>query len=118
VFCAGHTVLADGRVLFAGGTKKYEILKQDAPDHKQHEFQGLKDSYVFDRSAESYRRVGDLNHARWYPSLVTLPNGWVVAVSGLDEKGVIDPGNTEVFDTATNRWSEAPQLHREFPTYP
>ncbi len=118
VFCAGHSVLTDGRVLFAGGTKKYEILKQDAPDHRQHEFQGLKDSYIFDPATESFTKVGSLNHARWYPSLVTMPNGWVVAVSGLDENGNIDPGNTEVFNPAINRWVDFPQLHRPFPTYP
>ena len=118
VFCAGHTVLTDGRVLFAGGTKKYEILAQDAPDRKQHEFQGLKDSYVFDPETESFDKVGSLQHARWYPSLVTMPNGWAVAVSGLDEKGNVDPGNTEAFSPVTGEWTDIPLLHRTFPTYP
>lgn len=39
-FCCGHAILPDGRVLIAGGTKKYEVLAPDAPDHKQHEYQG------------------------------------------------------------------------------
>jgi hypothetical protein len=118
VFCAGHTILADGRVLFAGGTKKYEILKQDAPDRKDHQYQGLKDSYLFDPGTESYQKVGPLNDARWYPSLVTLPNGWAIALSGLDDKGNINPGRVEVFDPAVGTWAYVKRLHHYFPTYP
>ncbi|MGF7237585.1 MAG: galactose oxidase-like domain-containing protein [Frankia sp.] len=117
-FCCGHTVLPDGRVLFAGGTKKYEVLAPDAPDQKQHDYQGLKDSFVFDPAKGDFSRVGSMNHARWYPTLVTTGDGTVVAVSGLDEKGYIDNGNTESFDPVGNRWIDHPGLHKVFPTYP
>jgi Domain of unknown function (DUF1929) len=117
-FCCGHAILPDGRVLFAGGTKKYEILAPDAPDHKQHNYEGLKDSFVFDPTGGGFSRVGYMNHARWYPTLVTLGDGTVVAVSGLDEKGNIDNGNTESFDLATSTWVDHPSLHKVFPSYP
>lgn len=118
VFCAGQAFLPNGELLVAGGTKKYEILAQDSPDGKKHEFQGLKDSYIFNPQTERYEKTGFLQHARWYPTLVTLANGAVVAVSGLNEKGDIDPGNTESYDQAAGAWIEHPDLYKEFPTYP
>jgi Domain of unknown function (DUF1929) len=118
VFCAGHSFLPDGQLLIAGGTAKYEILAQDSPTGKQQEFEGLKDTYIFNPDTERYEKVGDLNYARWYPTLVTMPNGAVVAVSGLDDKGNIDNGNTESYDQTTKKWVLHPDLHRVFPTYP
>lgn len=80
------------------------------------DFQGLPDAYEFDPRTESYVRVHRMAVARWYPTLVTLPDGRVLAVSGLDDMGEIIPGDNEVFDPATRRWSPGP--HRYFPTYP
>ncbi len=118
VFCAGHAFLPNGDLLIAGGTKAYEVLAQDAPDGKKKEYEGLKDSYLFDPISQRYVKTGFLQHARWYPTLVTLANGAVVAVSGLNENGDIDPGNTESFDIANSAWIEHPELRKEFPTYP
>jgi Domain of unknown function (DUF1929) len=124
VFCAGHSFLSNGDVLIAGGTKKYEVLpgQQDPArgtkaDSKQ-EFAGLKDSYIFNVETSSYVKVGDLNEARWYPTLLTLPGDKVLAVSGLDDKGVIDEGHTEVYNPTTRTWALTSALNRYFPTYP
>ena len=51
------------------------------------DYQGLADSYEFDPVTEQYVKVGDMNEKRWYPSLVGLPGGDVLAVSGLDGTG-------------------------------
>jgi hypothetical protein len=118
VFCAGHSFLYDGDLLIAGGTKKYEVLAQFSPDGKKHEYQGLKDSYIFDVQTERYQKTDSLEHARWYPTLVTLSNGLVVAVAGLNENGDNDPGNTESYNTQTRTWSDHANLVKEFPTYP
>jgi hypothetical protein len=118
VFCSGHSFLPDGDLLIAGGTAKYEILAQNSPDGKQHDYQGLRNSYLFDPDTSRYEKVGFLNHARWYPTLVTLADGSAVAVSGLDQNGAIDPGNTETFDAATRAWVNQPRLRKQFPTYP
>ncbi|WP_322759834.1 kelch motif-containing protein [Frankia sp. Cr2] len=118
VFCAGHAFLPDGDLLIAGGTKKYELLAADSPDGKKHEYEGLKESYIFNPATERYEKTGDLNHARWYPTLVSLANGLVVAVSGLDDDGDIDQGNTESFNPAVRAWNDHPDLRKVFPTYP
>ncbi len=82
------------------------------------DFWGDDKSYLFNPATEGYERVSNLNLARWYPSLVTLTQGRVLAVSGLDQFGRIIQGQNELFDPATRKWSLAPQLTRTFPTYP
>ncbi|GHG52390.1 hypothetical protein GCM10018779_13610 [Streptomyces griseocarneus] len=80
------------------------------------DFQGLKDAYEFDPIAERYVPVDPMSEARWYPTLVTLQDGRVLAVSGLDDMGEIIPGKNEIYDPRTRRWSAGP--NRYFPTYP
>ncbi len=81
-------------------------------------FQGLDASYEFDVATETYRPTGRLDEARWYPTLIGLEEGRVLAVSGLDEYGRILPGDNEVYDPATRTWTDQPDLFRYFPTYP
>ncbi len=80
------------------------------------DFQGFRESYVFDPDTERYVQVASMAEARWYPTLVTLADSRVMAVSGLDDMGQIIPGKNEIFDPATGRWSRGPT--RYFPTYP
>ncbi|MGW1198015.1 galactose oxidase-like domain-containing protein [Streptomyces sp. NPDC002536] len=80
------------------------------------DFQGLREAYEFDPVAERYVPVDPMAEARWYPTLVTLQDGRVLAVSGLDDMGEIIPGRNELFNPVTRRWSRAPD--RYFPTYP
>ncbi|MFI9202471.1 galactose oxidase-like domain-containing protein [Streptomyces sp. NPDC053048] len=80
------------------------------------DFQGLKDAYEFDPIAERYVPVDPMSEARWYPTLVTLEDGRVLTVSGLDDMGEIIPGKNEIYDPRTRTWSPGP--NRYFPTYP
>jgi hypothetical protein len=49
-----------------------------------------------------------MNHARWYPTLVGLPNGDALAVSGLDEFGQPLDGHHELYHHDTGQWTELP----------
>ncbi|MBW1595830.1 kelch motif-containing protein [Streptomyces sp. JJ38] len=91
-----------------GLAEKLTLDKQD--------FQGIKDSFEFDPVAEKYVRVDPMDKARWYPTLVTLPDGRVLSVSGLDEVGKILQGDNEIYDPRKRSWSTGPK--RYFPTYP
>lgn len=91
-----------------GIAEKIDMEKQD--------FQGIKAAYEFDPKAEKYIPVDPMDKARWYPTLVGLDDGKVLAVSGLDDVGVIDPGDNEIYDPKTKQWSDGPK--RYFPTYP
>lgn len=91
-----------------GLSEKITLDKQD--------FQGIRAAYEFDPIAERYIPVDPMDKARWYPTLVGLDDGRVLAVSGLDDVGVIDPGDNEIYDPKTKKWSRGPK--RYFPTYP
>ncbi|MFI6865971.1 galactose oxidase-like domain-containing protein [Nocardia sp. NPDC050406] len=95
LFCVGQAFLPDGRLLAAGGTERYDP------------FYGLRDALVFDPAALTWNRLPDMTFGRWYPSLVTLPNGNVVAVSGLGADNFLSVV-PELFDTATETWSQLP----------
>ena len=70
VFCAGQSMLSDGRVMVAGGTERYDP------------FVGLKSALMFDPITEQWTFVQPMQNGRWYPTLITLGDGRVVATSG------------------------------------
>lgn len=90
-------------------------LAADMTMEKQ-DYQGLDVAYEFDPVAERYVPVDPMAKGRWYPTLVTLEDGRVLAVSGLDDVGRIINGHNEIFDPRTRTWSKGPS--RYFPTYP
>ncbi|MCX2181781.1 DUF1929 domain-containing protein [Streptomyces sp. SKN60] len=90
-------------------------LAQKLTTEKQ-DFQGIKAAYEFDPKAERYIPVAPMKDARWYPTLVTLDDGKVLAVSGLNDVGDVVPGDNEIYDPKTKKWSKGP--FRYFPTYP
>ncbi|NEE54549.1 galactose oxidase, partial [Streptomyces sp. SID8455] len=91
-----------------GLAEKITMDKQD--------FQGIRAAYEFDPTAEKYIPVDPMKEARWYPTLVGLEDGKVLAVSGLDDVGAILPGDNEVYDPKTKKWTKGPFHY--FPTYP
>ncbi|MEU4077457.1 galactose oxidase [Streptomyces venezuelae] len=107
---------------------QYEVvgLKGDAADNvyglaqklttEKQDFQGIKSAYEFDPKAEKYIPVAPMKDARWYPTLVGLQDGKVLAVSGLNDVGDVVPGDNEIYDPETKKWSKGP--FRYFPTYP
>jgi len=80
------------------------------------DFQGTNAAYIFDPYSERYEFVPPMPHKRWYPSLATLADGNLLAVSGLDGVGQIVPGETDLFNIKTLSWSPGPFHY--FPTYP
>ncbi|MFB7940114.1 galactose oxidase-like domain-containing protein [Streptomyces sp. NPDC056049] len=90
-------------------------LAQKITTEKQ-DFQGIKAAYEFDPRAEKYVPVAPMKDARWYPTLVGLQDGKVLAVSGLNDVGDVVPGDNEIYDPKTKKWTKAP--FRYFPTYP
>jgi len=75
LFCAGQAFLPDGSVLVAGGHN--EALGNN---------NGLLQASIFD--GFSWRATGSMTYGRWYPTLVTMADGQVVAISGDQAPGV------------------------------
>ena len=88
VFCCGHALLEDGRLLVAGGTEAFPFEVEGM--HHIH-FPGLRDAWLFSAGSEEWVKAADMNFqpgrlrtggGRWYPTLVTLGTGEVAAMSG------------------------------------
>jgi hypothetical protein len=92
LFCGGHSFLKDGRLMFAGGTLRYDP------------FYGSPAALLFDPSTEQWTKVASMNSGRWYPTVVTLGDGKVLALSGTDETGGLDR-YPEIYDPTTSNWT-------------
>lgn len=71
VFCSGHTLLADGRLMVAGGSI-------DGPT-------GEPRAAIYDGASGTWSATDSMAQGRYYPTLTALPDGQVLVVSGNDE---------------------------------
>lgn len=98
------------------GQDRENIYGQGGPmTLEKQDFRGDNKAYEFDPIKEEYVPAGTMNESRWYPSLPVLTDGSVLAVSGLDNTGIITD-TTEWYNSASKTWSWGPT--RLFPTYP
>ncbi|MGH7510449.1 MAG: galactose oxidase-like domain-containing protein [Gemmatimonadales bacterium] len=70
LFCAGHTLMPDGRLMASGGH-----LMDD---------RGTATTYFFTPDG-SVQKGPNMAHARWYPTVTVLENGRVLTMGGRDE---------------------------------
>lgn len=117
----GRTAIIETSTRFtvAGATASTGLVGVSASlTMSQQDFWASEKSYLFNPATESYEKVSNLNIARWYPTLVGLKDGRVLAVSGLDQFGRIVQGQTEIYSPSTRAWKLDPALTRVLPTYP
>lgn len=108
LFCAGHCILADGRVLVVGG---HAIFAGGSAASQVH---------TFDPISNSWSRHAPMQQDRWYPTCVTMADGRVLIASGSDAggkptgwsqfwgKGIVSA--VEIFDPATNGLTHFPNI--------
>jgi hypothetical protein len=73
LFCGGHALLPDGRVLVAGG--------HISDDH------GLPNITYFSSSSGGWSSGPSMANGRWYPTTTTMGTGEVVILAGRDQAG-------------------------------
>lgn len=148
VFCCGHAFLEDGRLIVAGGTGSYDETEEDVlKDHPQpnphHHFSGLPNTFIFDPTSLTWMQADNMRPrprgsdggrwwpygGRWYPTLVTLPDGNILAMSGHPHKTDLTPHPTvpnyqdhthdrpEIFYTSEGRWRMQNQLGHPSQSY-
>jgi hypothetical protein len=103
LFCAGHALMADGRLMVSGGHK--------ADDR------GLDVTNIFDPTSQSWvPGLPKMAHGRWYPTVTTLPDGRMVTVAGQDSASNV-VRIPEVWENG--QWVELPGADNvEVPYYP
>lgn len=115
MFCADLVQLADGRILIAGGTDFY--AQPRVPDDLPAiggwgvpELEGLRNSRIFDPKTGTFTKTSPMKYGRWYPTLVTLPNGDVWVASGVTKlvknTQASQVRRTETFSLKTGKWTE------------
>ena len=101
--CSGHTLLADGSVFTAGGTRFRRAI-----DGSSFASNGLPSQTRY--AGTSWTRLGDMvgtplsgRPDRWYPTLLRLPDKRVLIISGFDKVLPTPSVNltTELFDPVT-----------------
>jgi hypothetical protein len=104
LFCAGHALLPDGRLLVSGG-------------HLQDD-RGIATTFFFDQNGAPTRGP-DMHNARWYPTVTVLPDGRVLTMAGRNEASNV-VRVPEIFEGGT--WVELPGANGggndEIPYYP
>ncbi|MCP3142327.1 galactose oxidase-like domain-containing protein [Pyxidicoccus xibeiensis] len=104
IFCAGHSYLADGKLLVTGGHIESHV--------------GLPDASLFDAATSSWTRLPDMNAGRWYPTNTTLSNGDVMVLSG-EVSGVGDINEIpQRYLASTRTWRTMTGARLDMPYYP
>lgn len=114
MFCAGQTILGDGTVLIAGGSKWQDIIDPTYAGFVS----GLHDTWAYDAEDRTFTKMGDMKWPRWYPTIMTGADGNAIAIGGIDH--LVEPQTMveemEVFDGA--EWANIPGGDLLLPMYP
>jgi WD40 repeat protein len=78
IYCTGHTFLPDGRLLIVGGS----LPTSGKP-------KGDSRGAIYDPATNAWSAAAPMAQGRYYPTLLALPSGQVLAVSGSDQTGAV-----------------------------
>ncbi|MEO7142928.1 MAG: galactose oxidase-like domain-containing protein, partial [Bryobacteraceae bacterium] len=105
LFCSGHALLADGRILVVGGYGGGSPI-------------GLADAEIFDPVGKNWTPVPNMVYKRWYPTATTLPDGRILVTAGWQTSAHTNAGISEIYDPAANSWTSLTNANNPFETYP
>ena len=108
LFCSGHAMLPDGRLLVAGG-------------HEFEDLVGLTHTNVFNPADNTWTWAGNMNDGRWYPTTTTLRTGEVLVVSGTFRRfdgAIVNNTLPQAWSAATGAWRDLGGANKGLPLYP
>ncbi len=106
IFCSGHSFLADGRLLVAGGNGGNETQTFGSPY-----------AALYDLVSNTWTRLPNMNAGRWYPTVTTLANGDALVIAGSTETGANNP-LPQVWQAASGTWRDLTSAVLSLPLYP
>lgn len=106
LFCSGHAMMADGRILVVGG--------YGGSSNKI----GISNAEIFDRTDNSWTIVPKMAYSRWYPTATTLSDGRILVTAGWQTTNHTNAGVPEIYDPSTNNWTQLNNANNPFETYP
>jgi hypothetical protein len=83
MFCSDQVLLSNGDVIDVGGTDYYTEPYVPVVNKGVVELEGVKNSRIFDASAQKWALGPTMTYGRWYPGLVTLADGELLVTSGV-----------------------------------
>jgi hypothetical protein len=102
LFCAGHTLMPDGRLMVSGGH-----LKDD---------RGIATTFFFSPDGTPVRGM-NMAHGRWYPTVTVLADGRMLTMGGRDQDNLVVT-TPEIWENG-DHWAELPGAgNLEIPYYP
>jgi hypothetical protein len=106
LFCSGMTSLPNGLLFTAGG----HLTKND---------EGIKTTLTLNPSSQSWTKLEDMHQARWYPTVATMPDGQILAVSGSQyvQNDVVTIADLPEIFTGTG-WRQLTGASLSLPYYP
>ncbi len=99
LFCSAQSVMLSGDVLTSGGDLTVNGKRNSANN----------DTTIFSPSSDTLTANTPMMYARWYGSLVALPNGQLVILGGRQNVGTLSPvqpaTTPELYDPALGSWT-------------
>ena len=134
LFCSDLNYLPNGMLMAAGGTAYYSDPGVEDPPaglpSGVAELEGLRSVRIYDPATQTWAQAKEMNFGRWYPTMVTLPDGDQFIASGVKRllKTVYtdDPTGsgrnvvqTETFDLESGDWKyNGASADRTLPLFP
>jgi len=104
IFCSGQVLMSDGSVLVAGGHSAAGV--------------GIPDVNRFDPVSKTWTALAPMAFQRWYPTATTLTDGHVLVASGATTCITCIGDIPELYDPATNTWTQLAGAQLSMPLYP
>jgi hypothetical protein len=99
IFCSAQSLMLSGDVLTSGGDLTVNAARNSANNH----------TTIFSPSANTLTPNTAMNYARWYGTLVGLPNGKLAIFGGRQNVGTLNPvvpsTTPEIYDPALGTWT-------------
>ena len=106
LFCAGHALMADGRLFAPGGHIADGV--------------GEAKASIYDPAANTWTRIPDMNAGRWYPTVTMLGNGDLLVEAGTVDIPTDVNKTAQIWQIANSTWRNltgAAVQHGVFPAW-